>query len=88
MRDGSVEDICGCAASFYPPEIDDLVCGRRPERYEVLPNLEKIEKTSILIQMKNSFQVVASFFYRKGGMEDHLMLLKTSTMYKTCSLVA
>ena len=66
LRDGSVEDIRGCAASFYPPEIEDLVCGRRPERYEVLPNLEKIDKTSVLIQMIDNFRVVASFLAERG----------------------
>jgi hypothetical protein len=66
MRDGSTEDIRGCAASFYPPEIEDLVCGRRPERYEVLPNLEKIDKTSLLIRLIDNFRVVAGLLSERG----------------------
>ena len=66
MRDGLVEDIRGCAASFYRPEIESLVCGGRPDRYEVLPNLETIDKTSVLIQMIDNFRVVASFLAERG----------------------
>jgi len=61
MRDGSVEDIRGCAASFYPPEIEALVCGNRRDRYELLPNLENLDKKSIVIQQIDYFPVLARY---------------------------
>ncbi|MCG8096872.1 MAG: hypothetical protein JAZ17_25155 [Candidatus Thiodiazotropha endolucinida] len=59
LRDGTTLDIRGCAASFYGDEIESLVCGARPDRYEVLPNLENLDKPSMLIQMLDYFPVVA-----------------------------
>jgi len=39
LRDGTRLDIRGCPASFLPAELEDLLCGQRPERYEYLPRL-------------------------------------------------
>lgn len=59
LKDGGTIDIRGCAASFYGEEIERLVCGGRPDRYEVLPNLENIDKTSMLIQILDYFPIIA-----------------------------
>lgn len=59
LKDGTTIDNRGCAASFYGEEIERLVCGGRPDRYEVLPNLENMDKTSMLIQILDYFPIVA-----------------------------
>jgi hypothetical protein len=59
LKDGTTIDIRGCAASFYGEEIERLVCGGRPDRYEVLPNLENMDKTSMLIQILDYFPIIA-----------------------------
>jgi hypothetical protein len=59
LRDGTTIDNRGCAASFYGEEIESLVCGGRPDRYEVLPNLDSIDKASMLIQILDYFPIVA-----------------------------
>lgn len=57
--DGKAIDSRGCPASFYPDEIEDLLCGWKPDRYEQLPNLESLDKTSLLIQILDYFPVIA-----------------------------
>src|SRR3954470_3912004 len=59
LRDGTEIDNRGCAASFYPSEIEDLVCGRRRDRYVLLPDLRGLDKPSLLIQMLDYFPVMA-----------------------------
>ena len=59
MKDGSTVDIRGCAASFYPPEIGALVCGQRRDRYKLLPEINEIDKTSLLMNMLDAFPVIA-----------------------------
>lgn len=59
MRDGTVVDIRGCAASFYPPEMEDLVCGGRPDRYELLPNFNNIDQNSLIIHIIDNFRIIA-----------------------------
>jgi len=61
MKDGTIDDIRGCAASFYPPEIEALVCGQRLDRYEVLPNLQNLDRKSLVIQQIDYFPVLARF---------------------------
>lgn len=61
MKDGTIYDARGCAASFYPPEIEALVCGQRPDRYEVLPNLQNLDRKSLVIQQIDYFPVLARF---------------------------
>lgn len=56
-KDGTVLDIRGCAASFYPPEIEALVCGQRQDRYELLPRLDAVNATSLLIRIIDNFRV-------------------------------
>lgn len=59
LTTGDIVDLRGCAASFYSSDMEDLVCGRRRDRYELLPNLDKIDKTSLLVQLIDNFPVVA-----------------------------
>lgn len=56
---GIVIDIRGCAASFYPPEIEELVCGWKPDRYELLPNFNNIDQTSLIIHIIDNFRIIA-----------------------------
>lgn len=65
LKDGTVIDIRGCAASFYGSAIESLVCGGRPDRYEVLPNLQDIDKTSLVIQIIDFFPVIARLMTRR-----------------------
>ena len=66
LKDGSEMDIRGCAASFYPPGMEALVCGNRPDRYELLPNLTGIDRVSLIIQMIDYFPVVAAYLSNRG----------------------
>lgn len=61
-----VEYIRGCVASFCPPEIEELACGGRPDRYELLPNLNQIDKSSLLIKIIDNFRVVARLLAKRG----------------------
>jgi hypothetical protein len=65
LKDGSTVDIRGCAASFYGTEIESLVCGGRPDRYEVLPNLQSIDKTSLIIQIIDYFPVISRYLSKR-----------------------
>lgn len=56
LVDGREIDIRGCLASFYPPGMEALVCGARPERYEELPKLGATRDRLALVQ-----QIVSSF---------------------------
>jgi hypothetical protein len=67
LKDGTELDLRGCAASFYPPEIEALQCGQRPDRYQPLPDLRGIDKPSLLIQMIDYFPVVARFMAQRGS---------------------
>jgi len=66
LRDGTFDDLRGCAASFYPPEIEALVCGRRLDRYELLPNLEQVDQTSLIIRIIDNFRVGAKLLVERG----------------------
>lgn len=65
LRDGSTIDNRGCAASFYGPELESLLCGGRPDRYEVLPNLQNIDRTSLAMQMLDYFPVAARYLSKR-----------------------
>lgn len=66
LKDGTVVDIRGCAASFYPPEMEALVCGARRDRYELLPNLQESHRTSLLINILDSFPIVAKRLQKRS----------------------
>jgi REase_DpnII-MboI len=66
LRDGTEMDLRGCAASFYPSEMEDLVCGGRPERYQPLPDLGTLDKPSLLIQMLDYFPTLSRYLARRG----------------------
>jgi len=65
LKDGSIANLRGCAASFYGPEIESLVCGGRPDRYEVLPNLQAVDKTSLIIQIIDYFPVISRYLSKR-----------------------
>lgn len=66
LKNGDIVDIRGCAASFYPPEMEAIVCGQRPDRYELLPNLNQVDKTSLLIKIIDNFRVAARLLAERG----------------------
>lgn len=66
LKNGLVVDIRGCAASFYPPEMEALVCGQRPDRYELLPKLNEIDKTNLAIKVIDNFRVSAHSLRTRG----------------------
>jgi hypothetical protein len=65
LKDGSSADLRGCAASFYGKEIESLVCGRRPDRYEVLPNFQFMDKTSLIIQIIDYFPLISRYLSKR-----------------------
>lgn len=65
MRDGTIEDIRGCMASFYPPEIETLLCGGKKERYELLPNLNEENKESIILKMLDSLSFITKHLEKR-----------------------
>lgn len=67
LPNGREIDNRGCAASFLPPEIEDLVCGGRRDRYQLLPDLGGVNKPSLLVQMVDHFPVIARFMVRRGN---------------------
>jgi len=60
-KDGNTIDIRGCIASFYTEELEDLLCGQRKSRYELLPNFQSIDKESAILEIIDSFQVISKF---------------------------
>ena len=59
LRDGTVADLRGCAASCYTEELEALLCGQLLDRYEPLPNIGDVDKRSLIISMLDNFRVVA-----------------------------
>ena len=66
LRDGTVDDIRGCPASFYTAELEYLLCGGRLDRYEMLPNLGYADKRNLIISMLDNFRVAASELVNRG----------------------
>jgi hypothetical protein len=60
LRDGTVIDLRGNPASFYGPELEALVCGLRPDRYELLPDLNHANTTALLKGTLDAFPVLVS----------------------------
>lgn len=58
LKDGTVVDIRGCAASFYTPELEQLVCGQRRDRYEVLPEISAANREALIIGAIDNFPVI------------------------------
>jgi hypothetical protein len=57
--DGTVEDLRGCPASFFPDGMESLLCGGRRDRYEELPVAgEARDRIAQLMQILNNFPVV------------------------------
>ena len=52
-------DLRGNPASFYGPEIEALVCGRRSDRYELLPDLNHANTTALLKGILDAFPILA-----------------------------
>jgi REase_DpnII-MboI len=46
---GEILDNRGCLASFLPSELEDLICGHRPDRYEPAPLLGSASSRSELV---------------------------------------
>lgn len=67
LRNGREADLRGCAASFYTPEIEALVCGQRRDRYQLLPDMKDVDKSALLLQMIDYFPTLARFMARRGN---------------------
>ncbi len=65
MKDGTVVDIRGCIASFYTEEIEELLCGKRKNRYELLTNFQGVDKESVILEILDSFQVISRFMTKR-----------------------
>lgn len=58
LDDGTEIDIRGCHASFYPPGMEALVCGQRPDRYQRLPELgAERDRIALLMKLLNNLPV-------------------------------
>jgi DpnII restriction endonuclease len=58
-RDGRAMDIRGCLASFYADGLEALVCGRRYERYEELPEMGTQDNIALVMRILNNLNVTA-----------------------------
>ena len=57
---GNVRDLRGCLASFLGEDLEDLVCGWRPDRYEAVPSLgSESNKNELIIGALRSVAVSA-----------------------------
>lgn len=62
LEDPAVLDQKGCFASFLPGEIEALVCGNRPDRYESLPKLGDSEPTyALALKICRTLPIVVSY---------------------------
>ena len=60
-RAGPMVDLRGCPASFMPGDLEDLVCGQRPERYEPLPRLGAAQdRVALLESMLGATRIIAA----------------------------
>jgi REase_DpnII-MboI len=60
LKDGTIIDLRGCAASFYPPGMEALLCGRRRDRYEELVELGTArDRLALVMQVLNNFPLSA-----------------------------
>jgi hypothetical protein len=59
-KSGDVVDIRGCHASFIGPDLEDLLCGHKPDRYETAPLLgTSSNKNELVISALRSVAVSA-----------------------------
>lgn len=58
-HDGRGVDIRGCPASFYPDGLEDLLCGRRRDRHEELPEIALRDNLGLVMRILNNFSVAA-----------------------------
>ncbi|MGG0078943.1 hypothetical protein ABEX67_22795 [Bacillus wiedmannii] len=65
LDDGSIVDIRGCPASFYPPEIEELLCGQKEDRYELCLDTNDLECFALLMKILDSFPTAARFLERR-----------------------
>lgn len=66
-NDKTIEvDIRGCQASFLSRELEKLVCGQKPERYELLPRINTKDKFAIILDIFDGISYNINFlFHRK-----------------------
>ncbi len=60
-KGGSVVDIRGCAASFYPAGMEALICGQRGDRYELLPEISTANRSALVMSAIDNFPVIRRF---------------------------
>lgn len=61
MRDGTIQDIRGCFASFLPPFLDHLLLGQVHDRYENVFDIESFKKKDLLYQQLDQFPIVSKY---------------------------
>ena len=61
LRDGTTEDIRGCAASFYPSGMESLICGGRKDRYQLIPDMSTTSRLALVISAIDSFPVARRY---------------------------
>lgn len=61
LKDGTVVDLRGCAASFYPQGMEALLCGQRHDRYEILPKISTTDRNALVIAAIDNFPVIRRF---------------------------
>jgi hypothetical protein len=60
-------DVRGCQASFMPRELEDLECGRMPDRYERLPDLgDDRSRLAIVRAVLTTFPIIARHLSERG----------------------
>ncbi len=58
-------DLRGCQASFLPREMEKLVCGQKPERYELLPRINTKDKYAIILDIFDGISYNINFLFNR-----------------------
>jgi len=61
LKNGSTADIRGCLASFFPADLEKLVCGGRHERYESMFEDRNINKNKLIYSQLDQFPIISNF---------------------------
>ncbi len=67
LRNGQVEDMRGCEASFLGKELEGLICMRsHPERLELLPEVNSRDKLAVILGVFDSISTGISFLSKRN----------------------
>jgi hypothetical protein len=65
LKNGSIADLRGCLASFFPADLEKLVCGGKHERYESMFEDNSINKTKLIYSQLDQFPIIVNFITKR-----------------------